>query len=286
MMKKRAVALSLVISVVTAFAGPAGAYYCPPPGHGYPRPVHNHRYHYYYDDDYYYDHYNSVAITYGIGVLLGTIAANNNAAEQARQQERDKKIASVRDRCKEAVATETGHVAELIEGTGLKNTLEFLHNYWNAKGMRTFLEDRNNIAILTISGFEDNVKVEYTFMKDYQEVTVKASSSEYKIAEEKKAYYKEPLPRSELSMILGLDLADSLRSASGYLMAQNVVKGTAAAFAGIVPGDAVIKIDAYDTKNIDAARISAYIAARAQAKALLKVTFMHEGKKKTADIQL
>ena len=177
-------------------------------------------------------------------------------------------------------------MAELIEGTGLKNTLEFLQNYWNAKTMRTFLEDRNNIAILTITGFEDNVKVEYTFMKEYKEVTVKASSSEYKIAEEKKAYYKEPLPRSELSLILGMDLADALRSASGYLVAQNVVKGTASAFAGIAPGDAVIKIDAYETKSVDAARISAYVSARAQAKALLKVTFMHEGKKKTAEIQL
>ena len=285
-MKKRAVALSLVISVVTAFAGPAGAYYCPPPRQVYPRPVHNHRYHYYYDDEYYYDHYNSVTFTYGIGMLLGTIAANNDAAEQARQQERERKITSVRDRCREAAATETGHVAELIEGTGLKNTLEFLQNYWNAKTMRTFLEDRNNIAILTITGFEDNVKVEYTFMKEYKEVTVKASSSEYKIAEEKKAYYKEPLPRSELSLILGMDLADALRSASGYLVAQNVVKGTASAFAGIAPGDAVIKIDAYETKSVDAARISAYVSARAQAKALLKVTFMHEGKKKTAEIQL
>lgn len=279
-MKKTAIAICLALSVAVS-AAPLEAY-CPPGPHHHrpPRP------HYYYDYGYYYDSYNDVALSCGIGILLGTMAANNNAAEQAKQQEKAKKVEAVRERCKDAVYTETQHVSELIQGTGLVNTLDFLQKYWNAKTMRTFMEDRNNVAVLTITGFDDNVKVEYTFMKEYKEVTVKASSAEYKISEEKKAYYKEPEPRSELNAALGMDVSNDLRSPSGYLAAQNVVEGTAAAFAGIAPGDAIIKIDEYDTKNIDAARIIAYISARAKAKAALKITFMHEGKKKTAEIQL
>lgn len=279
-MKKTAIALCLIISVAVS-AAPIEAY-CPPGPHHHrpPRP------HYYYDYDYYYGAYDDVALSCGIGILLGTIVANNNANEQAKQQERAQKLESVRNRCKDAVSTEIQHVAELIQGTGLANTLDFLQKYWNAKAMRTFTEDRNNIAVLTITGFDDNVKVEYTFMKEYKEVTVKASSVEYKISEEKKAYYKEPEPRSELNSALGMDLSNDLRSPAGYLLAQNVVNGTAASFAGIFPGDSIIRIDAYDTKNIDVSRIIAYITARAKAKAAIKVTFIHNGKKKTSEIQM
>ena len=46
---------------------------------------------------------------------------------------------------------------------------------------------------------------------------------------------------------LGLELRRTLRT-GGRLLIKDVAKGTAAFYAGIMPGDSLVMIDTYDTK--------------------------------------
>ena len=53
-----------------------------------------------------------------------------------------------------------------------------------------------------------------------------------------------------------------------------------------MPGDTLVMIDTYDTKNFDIARVDSYLQNRAEAKAKVKITVSQKGEKKTIEIQL
>lgn len=53
-----------------------------------------------------------------------------------------------------------------------------------------------------------------------------------------------------------------------------------------MPGDSLVMIDTYDTKNFDIARVDSYLASRAAAKAKVRVTVSQKGEQKIIDIQL
>lgn len=226
------------------------------------------------------------------GIILGGLildgmnnSSTNDAARLEELKARDKKTQEIKSYCADTVQKELGHAADNIAQVGLPAYLEQMRRYWETKGMPPFLDDRPNIAILTVSGLKDNVKLEYTVLKDFKELTVRATNAEYQISEERKTYYKDPLPVASTRKYLGVDLAP-VRDGKGNAVAGEVAPGTAAAYAGISPGDAIVRIDAYQTSALGADRINAYVEHRAQAHSLLKITFMHLGKPKTVEIQL
>ncbi len=77
-----------------------------------------------------------------------------------------------------------------------------------------------------------------------------------------------------------------MRDPQGRLLIKDVVKGTAVFYAGVLPGDTLVMIDTYDTKNFDIARVDSYLQNRAEAKAKVKITVSQKGEKKTIEIQL
>lgn len=295
-MKLRAVALCLIVSltfVPMAQAAPS-RYYRSSPSRYYGH--RSSRYRSYYGHNYWgsggrYRYSGSDwAIAGGVGLLLGVLVANNNSNyERVRiteRQEHEKESLEVRDFCRNIVQTEATHVTELMSKNGFAETLDYLKKYWNDQGGSSLLDDRSTIAILTVSGLKENVKLKYTFLKDFNEVTISALSSEYQISEEKKTAYKEPTPLSSFEKYVGFDLSNNSRDSQGYLVVGTIENASPAYMSGMQSGDSIVKIDTYDAKTLNAENISAYVANRAKTRAVLKITYSRNNQQKTTALQL
>ncbi|MEG1641546.1 MAG: PDZ domain-containing protein [Synergistaceae bacterium] len=261
-----------------------GRHYYRPPAHRvyYPHPYYR---------DYYrsYDRYDNWAVAGGVGLLLGTIIASNNQEAQKRETamvEYETAKDQAREACTNAVNTELQQFLRLVGETGVDNTLEFLKKYWGQKGTETFLDNRTNIAILTIFSPNDSIRVEYTIMKDYKEATVKASNLKYNVSFDKKAYFTEAKPEPATNKALGLQLDDMKRDKFGCLVVMGVSQNSPAYYAGISVGDSLIKVDGYDTRQLRSDQISSYIEKQSGTKSILKLVISTMGQKKTVEIRL
>lgn len=225
----------------------------------------------------------------GLAVLMATLAAgnSNNGADAAKQQaEYEKKVMDIRQYAKESSKKEMQRAADLIFEKGIPETVEMLVSSWEREGKKTFLDDRNGVTVLKISGFEENIRLEYTIRQESKKISVRVTAPDYSVSEESSSYYKEPDPPSPSKSYLGFELEELLRDSQGRLLIKDVVQGTAAFYAGVLPGDSLVMIDTYDTKNFDTARINSYIQNRYEAKAKVKITISQKGNEKRIDIQL
>lgn len=301
-MKLRTTALCLIISLIfvpIAQAAPSryyrsrpnryvthrsSRYYRPSPYPSY------YRHNFWRSGSYYSWSGSDWAVAGGVGLLLGVLVANSNSnSERTRLKEREdyeKQVQIIRIFCRNTVETETKHLLDLISKNGFVKTVDYLKQYWNDQGSISLLDDRSTIAILTVSGLKENVKLKYTFMKDFKEVTISALSSEFQIAEEKKAVYQEPTPISSLKKQTGFELSNNSRDSKGYLIVGAVENVSPAYMAGIQQGDSITKVDTYDAKNFSAENVSAYIENRAKTRSILKITYSRNDQLKTVALQL
>ena len=70
------------------------------------------------------------------------------------------------------------------------------------------------------------------------------------------------------------------------MIIREVGKGTAAYYAGIRPGDVLLKVDVYETRNFDHAWFSDYISNRHQSRSLIMLSISRNGIEKSFEIQL
>jgi hypothetical protein len=225
----------------------------------------------------------------GLAVLLATLAAgnSNNDAEAAKQQAQyEQKVREIREHAKESSRKEMEHALELIFERGVPGAVEMLARSWEGEGKKTFLDDRNGVAVLKISGFEENIRLEYTIRQESKKISVRVTAPDHSVTEESSAYYKEPVPIPPSKSYLGFELEEFLRDPQGRLIIKDVVKGTAVFYAGILPGDTLLKIDTYDTKNFDIARVDSYLENRSGVKAKVSITVSQKGEQKAIEIQL
>ncbi|MCK9340740.1 MAG: PDZ domain-containing protein [Synergistaceae bacterium] len=225
----------------------------------------------------------------GLAALLVTLAAgnSNNDAEAAKQQAAyEQKVREIREHSKESSRKEMEHALDIIFERGVPGAVELLVRSWEGEGKKTFLDDRNGVAVLKVSGFEENIRLEYTIRQENKKISVRITAPDYSISEESSAYYKEPVPIPPSKSYLGFELEEFMRDPQGRLLIKDVVKGTAVFYAGVLPGDTLVMIDTYDTKNFDIARVDSYLQNRAEAKAKVKITVSQKGEKKTIEIQL
>lgn len=225
----------------------------------------------------------------GLAVLLATIAAgnSNNDAEAAKQQAAyEQKVREIRRHAKESSIKEMEHAVDLIFERGVPGAIELLVRSWEGEGKKTFLDDRNGVAVLKISGFEENIRLEYTIRQESKKITVRVTAPDHLVSEESSTYYKEPVPLPPSKSYLGFDLEEFLRDPQGRLLIKDVVKGTAVFYAGVLPGDTLVMIDTYDTKNFDIARVDSYLENRSEVKAKVKITVSQKGEQKSIEIQL
>lgn len=225
----------------------------------------------------------------GLAALLVTLAAgnSNNDAEAAKQQAQyEQKVREIREHAKESSRKEMEHALELIFERGVPGAVEMLVRSWEGEGKKTFLDDRNGVTVLKISGFEENIRLEYTIRQESKKISVRVTAPDHSVSEESSAYYKEPVPTPPSKSYLGFELEEFFRDPQGRLIIKDVVKGTAVFYAGILPGDTLVKIDTYDTKNFDVARVDSYLENRSEVKAKVKITVSQKGEQKTIEIQL
>ena len=225
----------------------------------------------------------------GLAVLLATLAAGNtdSQAEAARQQAAyEQKVREIREHAKESSRKEMEHAVDLIFERGVPGAVELIVKSWEVEGKKTFLDDRSGVTVLKVSGFEENIRLEYTIRQESKKISVRVTAPDYSVSEESGSYYKEPQPLSPSRSYLGVELEEFFRDPGGRLLIKDVAKGTAAFYAGILPGDALVMIDTYDTKNFDIARVDSYLESRAAAKAKVRVTVSQKGEQKSIDIQL
>lgn len=227
--------------------------------------------------------------TTSLVVLLATLAAGNrdNEKETAKEQAAyEQKVREIREHARESSRKEMEHAIDLIFERGVPATVELLIRSWDCEGKKTFLDDRNGVSFLKVSGFEENVRLEYKIRQESKEISVRVTAPDYTVSEESSAYYKEPEPIPPSKRYLGFELEEFFRDSRGRLIIKDVVKGTAAFYAGALPGESLVLIDTYDTKNFDIARINSYLEKRSEIKAKVKITVSQKGKQKIIEIQL
>ena len=191
----------------------------------------------------------------------------------------------VREHAKES-SKRDGHAVDLISEKWCPRCSRDAREVMEGEGKKTFLDDRSGVTFLKVSVFEENIRLEYTIRQDSKKISVRVTAPDYSVSEESGTYYKEPQPVPPSKNYLGLELEELLRDPGGRLLIKDVAKGTAAFYAGIMPGDSLVMIDTYDTKNFDIARVDSYLASRAAAKAKVRVTVSQKGEQKIIDIQL
>ena len=269
----RITALFMIFSIAPLPS--ANAYPGPPPGHHY--------------KSYSSSHTEVWVDATGLAVLLATLAAGNgnNEAETSKQQAAyDQKIREIKEHARESSKKEMDHAGDLIFERGVPAAVELLTKSWESEGKKTFLDDRNGVSVLKVSGFEENVRLEYTIRKESKKISVRVTAPDYAVSEESGMYYKEPLPVSPSRKHIGLEFEEMLRDPRGRLLIKDVAKGTALFYAGVVQGDTLVRIDSYDTKDFDIERLSSYLGNRAAVKATVKITVSQKGELKVIDVQL
>ncbi|MDD4159849.1 MAG: PDZ domain-containing protein [Synergistaceae bacterium] len=225
----------------------------------------------------------------GLAVLLATLAAGKapDDDEAAKQQAAyEQKVKDIREHAKESSKKEMERAAGLIFETGVPEAVEKLVKFWEGEGKKTFLDDRNGVTVLKISGFEENIRLEYTIRQEDKKISVRVTAPDYSVSEESNEYYKEPVPPAPSKSCLGFELEEFQRDPQGRFIIKDVVKGTAAFYAGVRPGDSLVMVDTYDTKDFDLARIDSYLEKRAELKAPVRITVSQEGKQRSLEIQL
>jgi C-terminal processing protease CtpA/Prc len=285
----------MIFAPAAAFAGPPGPP-PPPPGHsgfagppGPPMPYrHRSHYRYWHDDD---DDWGHVATGLGIAILLGTLIYNSHHHAPAPQQptvtpEQQKKTEEVRTQAKQNADAELKRAVELAASHDLDETLSLLEKRWQDDGRRTSRDVMESVAKLKVSGFVDNILMEYDFDQTKALATVSVTAPDYQVSEESSGPYHVKPPLTSLQKTLGFDLSDKYRAPSGGIEIRDMVPGSRAAQAGIAEGSLLLKVDAYDVKNFDCGRISSYIEGRAERAAAVKLSVSHAGKTKVVKIQL
>ena len=173
---KKIIALCVIASFIAIPAAQAAGPGRPGPGprpggygHRPPGPPPRH--------DYHRHRYRSSSDWWWIpgGILLGGLILgglnNDGSAERERarleeQQTREKKAQDIKSYCSEAVQKELAHALDDISVEGVGAYLEQTKKYWETKGMPPFLDDRPTFATLTVSGLQNDVKLEYKLLKD------------------------------------------------------------------------------------------------------------------------
>ena len=293
-MKKRAIAILLILAMIfvpaAAFAGPPGP--PPPSGRGCyrpgppgpPPPPDHHGYRHDNDD---WDH---VAAGLGIAILLGTLIYNSSRHAAPQQPsvtpEQQKKADDARALARQNADAELQRAVALTASHDVAETLDMLDKRWRDDGRTTSIDAGSPVSALKVTGFVDSIVIDYIFDSAKATATVRVTSPNYQVSEESSGQYHVKPPLSSLQKNLGFDLADKYRSASGGIEIRGIVPDSQAAKAGIKEGDLLLKVDVYDVKNCDCGRISAYIEGRAERKAAVRLLISHQGKTRQVTAQL
>ncbi len=239
---------------------------------------------------------------------------SRNDYSYSNSYEREREISDIKARISQNAKTEASRASKMASEFGAEQAAALLAKTWDGEGKRTNIDGRSGLLVLKVDGFYDGSQISYTFLPENRKVYARISVPEYSLAAEESDYYSGPAGKaapapsegvrqvsvvpnytptamtvSDKGSILqyaGFELERSMRSPSGHMIIREVGKGTAAYYAGIRPGDVLLKVDVYETRNFDPAWFSDYISNRHQSRSLITLSVSRNGAEKRFEIQL
>lgn len=239
------------------------------------------QYHYHYDND------NSAAWGLGglaAGLILGAIISDSEKSkEDAKPKEPE--ITDIEERLTAFSAQTIIEAKKAIERYGIDEGLSKINDYWMAEAYDTIYDP---IALrLSISDSKKLFKCTYSIDKMIPELEVTVThratgKSSYRHVKLDRSCYKrsqsEPqnqtATRSTLET-LGFSLSNN--RSNGYLTVAEVAEGTAAFYAGLRAGTAIVAIDGNKTTQMMQDQMQAYVMKRAETGNTISVQFMSNG---------
>ena len=239
---------------------------------------------------------------------------DRNDYSYSNSYEREREISDIKAKISQNAKTEASRASKMASEFGAEQAAELLAKNWGGEGKRTNIDVRSGLLVLKVDGFYDGSQISYTFLPENRKVYARISVPEYSLAVEESDYYSGaagkavPAPSEVVRQVpvvpsytpaamtvsdkggtlqhAGFELDRSARSPSGHMIIREVGKGTAAYYAGIRPGDVLLKVDVYETRNFDHAWFSDYISNRHQSRSLITLSISRNGTEKRFEIQL
>jgi C-terminal processing protease CtpA/Prc len=275
-MKKtmRMIAMALIIAMSAVPAAYARSWRDGPWGHD--------GRHWHDDDDW--STGQKIAVGAGIAVLLAAIFSASNKSQSSAPQSAEKKDSDVRTQAQESAKREADSAAQLIGQYGINDATDKIISTWEKQERKAYLyNDSATVSTIRVSGFSDNMKIEYVIDRGEGNVTARVTVPDYDVKEE----YSEKfaVPSDATSQYVGFTLRTH-RDISGYPVIDGVARGTFADLAGMRSGDLLIKIGANDLKNADDRQVGLYIIDQANKHALTDFTFSRSRIHRTVSVQL
>lgn len=289
MLKKFIAALLSMLILATA----AGAVPPPPPPplppHPFGPPVPRHHRHHYCDD----------AGLFGglaVGLLIGAIASSNKDMATAKDADEkrvyERECAEVREAARQLVNAQSSNFMQIVNSLGPDHALEDIDNYWQAHGHPTLQDVNVPQRTITVSGFQQHMSLKYDIDRANSTVTVTATAPAYNVTESRTMPYIYTPPASpaqtktqSTERLLGFSVSEEARSLDGHLLVTEVQQATAASYVGLKDGAVLYAVDGNDTAQVSVAQMEAYINKRAEAGAVVKLTFSDGNGRKTAEIK-
>ena len=239
---------------------------------------------------------------------------SRNDYSYSNSYERERQISDIKTRISENAKTEVDRASKMASEFGAEQAAALIAKTWDGEGKRTNIDKRSGLQVLKVTGFYDGSQISYTFLPENRKVYVRISVPEYSLSAEESAYYSGPAGQAipapsegvrqvpvapsytPAAMIVsdqggilqyaGFELERTMRSPSGHMIIREVGKGTAAYYAGIRPGDVLLKVDVYETRNFDPVWFIDYISNRHQSRSLITLSISRNGAEKRFEIQL
>ena len=230
------------------------------------------------------------------GVTSAPVEKSTN--QDTNSDEQKKAIEKLRNDLKSDAIRETTGFAKLINERGAEAALETINKLIQQKGHTPKKGTVNGVSYVAYSFKTDtapNAPVfvyQYSVHPDKNVCQVVTAIPALKIQEGATANYTEPAAKLTLTesvnKYLGLtlkDKQDKFNGSNGFKVLKLDPKGLAGK-SGIKAGDLIIKIDAFEIrKDHTVDQICAFIDARREKKALMKIVLIRNGAKKNVNVQ-
>ncbi|MDD4159487.1 MAG: PDZ domain-containing protein [Synergistaceae bacterium] len=226
--------------------------------------------------------------------------------------EREREKDQINEEIRTAAKAEAVRASQMVSEMGLEPAAEIIAKDWEKEGKRAVIDARSGLHVLRVTGFDDGGQMSYTFLPENRKVYVRISVPEYSLSAEESDSYSmtalrqvssvesrpslpaqnytsaaKTLPGTGAGMQqTGFDIERSKRSSSGHMIIREVSRGTAAYYAGIRPGDVLLKVNAYDSRNFDPGWFSEYISNKYKSRSLIILSISRKGTEKRVEIQL
>ncbi|MEA4873291.1 MAG: PDZ domain-containing protein [Synergistaceae bacterium] len=239
---------------------------------------------------------------------------SRNDYSYSNSYERERQIRDIKTRISQNAKTEADRASNMASEFGSEQAMVLLEKTWDGEGKRTNIDRSSGLQVLKVTGFYDGSQISYTFLPENRKVYVRISVPEYSLSAEESDYYSGPAGQAApvpsegarqvpvvpnytaAAMIVsgqggtmqyaGFELERTMRSPSGHMIIREVAKGTAAYYAGIRPGDVLLKVDVYETRNFDPVWFIDYISSKHQSRSLITLSISRNGAEKRFEIQL